>query len=116
MCHICRQRSDADGLTRKKWFACCYCLLSNEEGIRPFYGQGTGKGRGRGKDYDSDEDLDDTEDPIEANVEGADTVDPDEFKCWKRWSSEKKPRGWNTAVRRASIVHVSYIRFLLELH
>ena len=58
MCHICKQRSDADGLTRKKWFACGYCLLSNEEGIRPFYGQGTGKGRGKGtKGYASDEDL-----------------------------------------------------------
>ena len=58
MCHIGRLRSDADGLTLKQWFACCYCLLSNKEGIRPFYGQGTGKGRGKGtKGYESDEVL-----------------------------------------------------------
>ena len=67
---------------------------------------------------DDDADIDDAEKspPVRADIEDADTVDPDEFKCWKRWSSGNKPHGWTTAVRRASMVHVSYIRFLLELH
>ena len=56
-CHICKQRSDYQGQTRKRWFACGYCLEGNEKGIRPFYGVGTGKGRGKDKGYASDEDL-----------------------------------------------------------
>ena len=47
-CDICEDRPGWEGLTRKNWFACGFCLAYNEKGVRPCYGQGTGKGRGRG--------------------------------------------------------------------
>ena len=40
-------------------------------------------------------------------------LDPDEFK---QLPSSHKPQHWAVAVRRASAVHSSYIRFLLEMH